>query len=137
MNVTLYENLLFCNTYFVINYINGFPSSRACNRPQEACDLGVFPENFKFGTASSAYQVEGAYLDDGKGRSWWDWFLNTHTSSNGNNASNSYYYYLDDVAALKTIGVNYYRFSISWPRILPKGLNCLLKFRVVVFDLVI
>lgn len=112
-------------------------SSRACNRPQEACDLGAFPENFKFGTASSAYQVEGAYLDDGKGRSWWDWFLNTYASNNGNNASNSYYYYLDDVAALEAMGVDYYRFSISWTRILPKGLPCLCKFRMVVIAVLV
>ncbi|XP_019764511.2 myrosinase 1 [Dendroctonus ponderosae] len=85
------------------------------------CSLTSFPADFKFATASSAYQVEGGYLDDGKGRNWWDWFANIYLKANGNNASNSYHKYLDDVNALKDIGVDYYRFSLSWTRILPKG----------------
>ncbi|XP_066263017.1 myrosinase 1-like [Euwallacea similis] len=85
------------------------------------CDLTTFPENFKFGTASSAYQIEGGWNEDGKGKSWWDWYLNTYIRDNGNVASDSYHRYLDDIEALKEIGVDYYRFSISWPRILPKG----------------
>ncbi|ERL89543.1 myrosinase 1 [Dendroctonus ponderosae] len=86
-----------------------------------ACNLTTFPDDFKFGAGSSAYQVEGGYLDDGKGRSWWDWFANTYLSENGNVACDSYHKYQEDVDALAEIGVTHYRFSISWTRILPKG----------------
>ncbi|XP_066263018.1 myrosinase 1-like [Euwallacea similis] len=88
------------------------------------CDTSSFPPNFKFGVGSSAYQIEGAWNADGKGRSWWDWLYNSNivASNGGNVADDSYHRYLDDVAALQSIGPDYYKFSISWPRILPTGL---------------
>ncbi|KAK7387786.1 hypothetical protein VNO78_22578 [Psophocarpus tetragonolobus] len=84
-----------------------------------------FPTNFLFGTASSSYQYEGAYLNDGKGLSNWDVF--THKPgviSDGSNAdvtTDQYHRYLEDIDIMEAIKVNSYRFSISWPRILPKG----------------
>ncbi|XP_066142948.1 myrosinase 1-like [Euwallacea fornicatus] len=90
----------------------------------KSCNTSSFPPNFKFGAGSSAYQIEGAWNVDGKGRSWWDWLYNSNlvTSTGGNSASGSYYRYQDDVEALESIGTDFYRFSISWSRILPTGL---------------
>ncbi|KAF3437656.1 hypothetical protein FNV43_RR20412 [Rhamnella rubrinervis] len=84
-----------------------------------------FPSNFLFGTASSAYQFEGAYLADGKGLSNWDVFShkpgNILDGSNGDVAVDHYSRYLEDINIMKSLGVNSHRFSISWTRILPKG----------------
>ncbi|XP_057433800.1 beta-glucosidase 46-like isoform X3 [Lotus japonicus] len=84
------------------------------------------PTQFLFGTASSSYQYEGAYLSDGKGLSNWDVF--THKTpggiidgSNGDIAVDQYHRYLEDVDLMEAINVNSYRFSISWARVLPKG----------------
>ncbi|KAJ8446591.1 hypothetical protein Cgig2_019744 [Carnegiea gigantea] len=106
----------------------------------------TIPTNFLFGAASSAYQYEGAYLSDGKGLNNWDVF--THKSgkikdnSNGDVATDHYHHYLmdqqrpflvtnnfldlesckqEDVKLMANMGLNSYRFSISWARILPKG----------------
>ncbi|KAJ0440923.1 putative beta-glucosidase [Helianthus annuus] len=84
-----------------------------------------FPRNFLFGTASSSYQFEGAYLADGKGLSNWDIFTheagNIVDGSNGDVAVDHYHLYLKDIELMEYIGTNTYRFSISWARILPKG----------------
>ncbi|KAK9051827.1 hypothetical protein SSX86_028455 [Deinandra increscens subsp. villosa] len=85
----------------------------------------AFPRNFLFGSASSSYQYEGAYLADGKGLSNWDMFShkpgNIADGSNGDTAVDHYHLYLKDVDLMDYIGINTYRFSISWARILPKG----------------
>ncbi|WVZ88831.1 hypothetical protein U9M48_035301 [Paspalum notatum var. saurae] len=85
-----------------------------------------FDDNFTFGASSSAYQIEGAWDEDGKGESIWDHFCHNHPDhithgSNGDVALNSYNLYEEDVRMLKEMGMKAYRFSISWPRILPKG----------------
>ncbi|KAJ8619924.1 hypothetical protein MRB53_028453 [Persea americana] len=85
-----------------------------------------FPNNFLFGTASSAYQVEGAFSDDGKGLNNWDIFSHTPDrimdASNGDVAVDQYHRYLEDIELMSSLGVNSYRFSISWARILPRGM---------------
>ncbi|XP_027338207.1 beta-glucosidase 47-like [Abrus precatorius] len=84
-----------------------------------------FPSNFLFGTASSSYQFEGAYLADGKGPNNWDVF--THKpgtivdGTTGDVAVDHYHRYQEDVNLMEHIGVNSYRFSLSWARILGKG----------------
>ncbi|KAF2319351.1 hypothetical protein GH714_014968 [Hevea brasiliensis] len=85
-----------------------------------------FPAGFIFGTASSAYQYEGAAHEDGRGQSIWDIFTQKYPEkirdhSNGNIAVDSYHRYKEDVAIMKGLGFDAYRFSISWSRLLPRG----------------
>lgn len=85
----------------------------------------AFPENFIWGAASAAYQTEGAWNEDGKGPSIWDDFSQTpgkvRFNQNGNISCDSYHKYPEDVAKLSEMGLKAYRFSISWPRVLPEG----------------
>jgi beta-glucosidase len=84
-----------------------------------------FPEGFRWGVATSAYQVEGAWDEDGKGVSIWDTYAHTpgniRNDENGDVANDHYHRYREDVALIKSIGATAYRFSIAWPRIFPEG----------------
>ena len=84
-----------------------------------------FPENFIWGAATSAYQIEGAWNEDGKGLSIWDTFCQQpgkiYRSQHGQTAADHYHRFEADVRLMKEIGLKAYRFSISWTRILPKG----------------
>ncbi|CAI9760942.1 unnamed protein product [Fraxinus pennsylvanica] len=85
-----------------------------------------FPEDFVFGTATSAYQHEGATAEDGRGPSIWDTFTlktlgRVKDNSNANVSVDTYHRYKEDVKLMKKIGLNAYRFSISWSRVLPGG----------------
>ncbi|XP_065224085.1 myrosinase 1-like [Planococcus citri] len=86
----------------------------------------TFPEEFLFATATSAYQVEGAWNEDGKGEHMWDRIAHTKpdmikNQHNGDVACDSYHLYKEDVKLIKDAGFDVYRFSISWSRILPNG----------------
>ncbi len=83
------------------------------------------PNNFLFGAASASYQVEGAWNEDGKGLSNWDVFSKipgkTFENTNGDVAVDHYHRYKEDIALMAEMGLESYRFSISWPRIFPNG----------------
>jgi len=85
----------------------------------------TFPKGFYWGTATASYQIEGAWNEDGKGPSIWDTYAhkpgNIENNDTGDVANDHYHRYKEDVALMRSIGANAYRFSISWPRIFPQG----------------
>jgi beta-glucosidase len=85
----------------------------------------AFPDGFTWGAATAAYQIEGAPDADGKGPSVWDTFSHTpgkvRGGDNGDVACDSYHRYREDADLIQSLGLSAYRFSISWPRILPAG----------------
>jgi beta-glucosidase len=86
-----------------------------------------FPPDFLWGTATAAYQVEGAYKEDGRGLSIWDTFShikgNIKNNDNGDIACNMYHSYKNDIQLMKDLNTKIYRFSISWSRIFPEGMG--------------
>ena len=84
-----------------------------------------FPKAFFWGVATASYQIEGAWNEDGKGKSIWDTYAHTpgkiKNGDTGDVANDHYHRYKEDVALMKDIGANAYRFSIAWPRIFPEG----------------
>lgn len=84
-----------------------------------------FPADFMWGAATSSYQIEGAWNEDGKGESVWDRLSHTpgkvKNGATGDVACDHYHRYIDDVQIMKKIGLKAYRFSVSWPRIFPTG----------------
>jgi beta-glucosidase len=84
-----------------------------------------FPPDFLWGAATSSYQIEGALHEDGRGSSIWDLFAampgKVYQGQNGEPAADHYHRMPDDVALMAALGLNAYRFSIAWPRILPAG----------------
>ena len=85
----------------------------------------AFPAGFTWGAATAAYQIEGAPDADGKGPSVWDTFSHTpgkvRGGDTGDIACDSYHRYREDADLLTSLGLTAYRFSISWPRVLPDG----------------
>src|SRR5438093_8780375 len=85
-----------------------------------------FPNDFVWGAATAAYQIEGAVNEDGRGPSVWDTFCHTRPGTiafdqNGDIAVDHYHRYKQDVALMKELGLKAYRFSVAWPRIFPDG----------------
>ncbi len=84
-----------------------------------------FPQGFVWGAATAAYQIEGAATADGRGTSIWDTFSrapgNTARGDTGDIACDHYHRFPEDVALMAALGLNAYRFSVSWPRIQPGG----------------
>jgi len=84
-----------------------------------------FPRDFHWGTATAAYQIEGAWQEDGKGESVWDRFAHStgtiKGAATGDVTCDSYHRFREDIALMKQMNLNSYRFSISWPRIQPAG----------------
>src|SRR5580658_250971 len=85
----------------------------------------IFPTNFLWGAASAAYQVEGAWNEDGKGESIWDRFAHTpgkiKNGDTGDFACDFYHRYPEDIATMAELGFTAARISCSRPRILPQG----------------
>lgn len=111
-----------------------------------------FPQHFLWGAATASYQIEGAWNEDGRGESIWDRFSHTpgkiKDSSSGDIACDHYHRWREDIALMKELGLQAYRFSIAWPRILPHGrgqvnqagldfysrvVDCLLEHEIVPF----
>ena len=86
---------------------------------------GTWPEGFTFGVATAAYQIEGAVHEDGRGPSIWDTFSHTPgrvaAGDTGDVACDHYHRHAEDVALMRDLGVDSYRFSIAWPRVQPDG----------------
>ena len=84
-----------------------------------------FPNDFAWGCATAAYQIEGAVNTDGRGPTNWDVFSHTPgrvaNGDTGDVACDSYHRHVDDIALLKNLGVSSYRMSLAWSRIFPKG----------------
>ncbi|MBO4227580.1 GH1 family beta-glucosidase [Bradyrhizobium neotropicale] len=112
----------------------GLSAAPACpadaGKPQEVGaaaenSLAGFPADFRWGTATSAYQIEGAVNEDGRGPAIWDGFAHTPGTiidhSNADVADDHYRLYRDDVKLMKALGATAYRFSIAWPRVFPEG----------------
>ncbi|AGX04737.1 aryl-phospho-beta-D-glucosidase [Bacillus infantis NRRL B-14911] len=88
-------------------------------------ELKAFPQNFLWGAASAAYQVEGAWNEEGKGLSNWDQFVRipgkTFKGTTGDTAVGHYRRYKEDVQLMAEMGLKAYRFSVAWARIFPEG----------------
>ena len=85
----------------------------------------MFSKDFLWGVACASYQCEGAWDEDGKGRSIWDDFSHipgkVFNNDNGDRACDTYHRWAEDVALMKQFGIQAYRFSINWARIIPDG----------------
>lgn len=101
-------------------------STQAAVQPNAEAPVS-FPPSFLWGSATAAYQVEGAWNDDGRGPSIWDTFSKTpgkvFSGHTGDVACDHYHRYREDVALMKRLGLKVYRFSVSWSRVMPDGIN--------------
>ncbi|MGW2509215.1 GH1 family beta-glucosidase [Streptomyces scopuliridis] len=88
-------------------------------------DLNALPHDFTWGVATAAYQIEGAVAEDGRAPSIWDTFSHTpgaiDNNDNGDVACDHYHRVPEDIGLMKRLGVDAYRFSLAWPRIVPGG----------------
>jgi len=127
---TVYSKMLFKkNIFFFTLFLLQSPEKKANGKlvPEEELLYDTFPDNFLWGVASSAYQVEGGWDEDGKGLSNWDvWTQDTNNvadQSSGQIAADSYHKYKEDVKLAADIGVGTYRVSVAWARIIPQGIG--------------
>jgi beta-glucosidase len=88
-------------------------------------DLAAFPHDFLWGTATAAYQIEGAAAEDGRGPSIWDTYSHTPGkvagNDNGDVACDHYHRWREDIGLMRRLGTNAYRLSVAWPRVMPGG----------------
>ncbi|HEY0944384.1 MAG TPA: GH1 family beta-glucosidase [Opitutaceae bacterium] len=100
--------------------------------------MKTFPSGFVWGAATAAYQIEGAWQTDGRGLSIWDAFAHTPGKTfgghNGDVACDHYHRVEEDVTLMKAMGLQAYRFSIAWPRVLPQGRGEVNKAGLAFYD---
>ena len=93
--------------------------------PHRRCCMPEFPADFVWGAATAAYQIEGAAGEDGRGESIWDRFCATpgkvRNGDSGAVACDFYHRFPDDIALMRELGLDSFRFSVAWPRVLPEG----------------
>ncbi|XP_074362125.1 beta-glucosidase 11-like [Apium graveolens] len=102
------------------NFVLASEELRVCSLDQKFSRVD-FPDDFVFGSGTSAYQVEGAAFEDGKKPSIWDNFSHSGPGANGDIACDGYHKYKEDVQLMIDTGLEAYRFSISWSRLIPNG----------------
>ncbi len=97
-----------------------------------------FPKDFLWGAATSAYQIEGGWNEDGRGPSIWDHFCRqpgrVQTGENGDSAADHYHRWAEDVDLMSQIGLKAYRFSVAWTRIIPTGAGAVNKAGLDFYD---
>ena len=100
--------------------------------------IDAFPADFVWGAATASYQIEGAVHEDGRGESVWDRFSATpgkvRAGDTGAVACDFYHRYPDDVRLMKDLGIDAFRFSIAWPRVLPEGRGTVNKAGLDFYD---
>ena len=100
-------------------------TTQASNQASDTRTALDFPPGFVWGSATAAYQIEGAASEDGRGPSVWDTFAHTPgrvlRGDTGDQAADHYHRFREDVTLMAGLGLTAYRFSISWPRVLPEG----------------
>ena len=98
----------------------------------------AFPNDFTWGVAAASYQIEGAIAEDGRGPSIWDAFSHepgrVFENHNGDIACDHYHRWAEDVAIMRELGVDAYRLSIAWPRILPEGTGAVNERGLAFYD---
>ena len=105
--------------------IGSDPLVRPVAEPAPGLDASRFPSAFLWGAATSAYQIDGAVREDGRTPSIWDTFAHTPGmiagGDTGDVACDHYHRWAEDVGLMADLGLNAYRFSVSWPRLQPGG----------------
>ncbi|OVA17552.1 Glycoside hydrolase [Macleaya cordata] len=104
----------------VADVLNGVTGLIPVSQPDRV-KRSDFPTDFKFGASTSALQTEGSGSEGGRGPSTWDSFLQDSSVAGTEQGTDSYHKYKEDVKLLKDMGMNAYRMSISWSRLLPTG----------------
>ncbi|CAF2002656.1 unnamed protein product [Brassica oleracea var. botrytis] len=104
------------NKILMVTIFLALASSGGCGNVYSRKD---FPKGFSFGAGASAYQWEGAVDEDGRKPSVWDTFVHSHNQDNGDITSDGYHKYKEDVQLMVETGLDAYRFSISWSRLIP------------------
>jgi beta-glucosidase len=103
--------------------------------------MPAFPTNFLWGAATASYQIEGAASEDGRSESIWDRFAATpgkvRNGESGAVACDFYHRYKDDIALMRGLGLQAFRFSIAWPRILPEGTGAVNEAGLDFYDRVV
>lgn len=95
------------------------------NSVTDRIDFAALPDDFAWGVATSAYQIEGAVAEDGRAPSIWDTYAHTpgrtDNGDTGDRACEHYHRWREDIALMRQLGVGAYRFSVAWPRVVPDG----------------